>query len=125
MDNQVLEEIEVPLRSVGASSNAGHPRVAKQNPRNICRQTPAPLSQSPTSQDRNNGSPLSAKFSFVVVVTACSASQMAVANLGFLDLTLRSLGRGLNPVKPLSRAIMAAGTREDGRMVLLRRLYGR
>ncbi len=45
------------------------------------------LSQSPTSRDRNNGSPLSAKFSFVVVVTACSASQMAVASLGFLDLT--------------------------------------
>ena len=81
------------------------------------------LSQSPTSRDRNNGSPLSAKFSFVV--TACSASQMAVANLGFLDLTLRSLGRGLNPVKPLSRAITAVGTREDGRMVLLRRLYAR
>ena len=42
MDNQVLEEIEVPLRSVGASSNAGHPWVAKQNPWNICRHTPAP-----------------------------------------------------------------------------------
>ena len=88
MDNQVLEEIEVPLRSVEASSNAGHPWVANQNPWNICRQTPAPsLSQSPTYRDRNNGSPLSAKFSFVVVVTASSASQMAVANLGFLDLT--------------------------------------
>ena len=42
MDDQVLEEVEVPLRSVGASSNAGHPRVAKQNPWNICRHTPAP-----------------------------------------------------------------------------------
>ena len=41
MDNQVLEEVEVPLLSVGASSNAGHPRVPKQNPWNICRHTPA------------------------------------------------------------------------------------
>jgi hypothetical protein len=42
MDNQVVEEIEVSLRSVGASSNARHPWVTKQNPRNICRHTPAP-----------------------------------------------------------------------------------
>ena len=88
MDNQVLEEIEVPLRSVGASSNAGHPMGGQaESMEHLPPHTGPSLSQSPTSRDRNNGSPLSAKFSFVVVVTASSASQMAVANLGFLDLT--------------------------------------
>jgi hypothetical protein len=41
MNNQVVEEIELSLRSY-ASTNAGHPWVTNQNPRNICLHTPAP-----------------------------------------------------------------------------------
>ena len=93
MDNQVVEEFEVSLRSVGASSNAGHGRKHRPPLGDQAGSTEHPpphtgpsLSQSPTSQDRNNGSPRSAELSFVVLVTAYSASQMAVANLGFLGL---------------------------------------